>query len=107
MRSGRDKTVIGRVLVAVLLSGLLLVVGATGAGADGYGSDGDSHYGSTYPVPGGPAGAHREPPPPPVLARTGSGSGLLVAAGLGVLAVGGGLALVARKRTGKASLTPV
>ena len=41
MRAGLENTAIRRVLAALLLSGLLLVAGASAAAADGYGSDGD------------------------------------------------------------------
>ncbi len=106
MRAGLENTAIRRVLAALLLSGLLLVAGASGAAADGYGSDGDSHYGSTYPVPDAPPAASDDSAAPPVLPRTGSDSGMLVAVGLGAVAVGGGLVVMARRRTGKGALTP-
>ena len=106
MRAGLENTAIRRVLAALLLSGLLLVAGASAASADGYGSDGDSHYGSTYPVPEGPPATPNDSAAPPVLARTGSDSGAIVAVGLGAVAVGGGLVLLARRRSGRAALTP-
>lgn len=106
MRAGLENTAIRRVLAALLLSGLLLVAGASAAAADGYGSDGDPHYGSTYPVPGGPPAASHDSEAPPVLARTGSDSGTMVAIGLGVVAVGGGLVVLARRRSGRTALTP-
>jgi LPXTG-motif cell wall-anchored protein len=106
MRAGLENTGIRRVLAALLLSGLLLVAGASAAGADGYGSDGDPHYGSTYPVPEGPPATPTDAEAPPVLARTGSSSGTMVAAGVGALLAGGGLVLVARRRNGRAALAP-
>ena len=106
MRAGLENTAIRRVLAALLLSGLLLVAGASAAGADGYGSDGDSHYGSTYPVPEAPPATPTDSEAPPVLARTGSNSGTMVAIGLGAVTVGGGLVVLARRRSGKGALTP-
>ena len=41
-----------------------------------------------------------------MLARTGSNSGTMVAVGLGAVAVGGGLVVMARRRSGKGALTP-
>ncbi len=108
MRAGLENTAIRRVLAALLLSGLLLVAGASAAAADGYGSEGggDSHYGSTYPVPEGPPATPTDSSTPPVLPRTGSDSGTMVAAGVGAVLVGGGLVLMARRRSGRAALTP-
>ena len=127
-----------RGLAALLLAGVLLVAGATGAAAGGYGSDGSDchdcptpppttaphsppattvpphsppstppdspHYGSSYPVPpSNPPGNPPEPGEPqrdnpPLLPRTGSNTGTLVGIGTGVLAAGGALVIVARKR---------
>lgn len=105
MRAGRDTTMTGRVLAALLLSVLLLIGGASAAGADGYGSDGGhGGYGSTYPTPEGPPATPTESDSPPVLARTGSDSGMLVAGAVGALVVGGGLVVLAKRRRG--ALTP-
>lgn len=95
-----------RFLAAALLTGALLVGGAGTAAADGsYPTPGDptyptpNHYGSTYPTPsGGGGGGGGEAPAPPVLPRTGSSEWPLAAAGLGALAVGGGLVVVAKRK---------
>jgi LPXTG-motif cell wall-anchored protein len=110
MRAGLESKMVKRGLAALLLSGLLLIAGATGAAADGYGSDCSDcpsptvpepdapNYGPTYPVPSTPPAPGDETSAPPVLPRTGSSSAGLVGAGVGALVVGGGLVLVARRR---------
>ena len=117
MREGLESKIIRRVLGALLLTGVLLVAGATAASADGtYGgcsgcpatttppahTPPSPHYGPTYPVPSvppqAPPGTPDTPPSPPVLARTGSNTGTMVGIGAGAVLVGGGLVVLARKR---------
>ena len=99
MRAGLETKIIRRVLGALLLTGVLLVAGATAASADG--------YGPTYPVPSVPPQAPPgAPEPPPTLARTGSDSGVLVGAGIGAIAVGGGLVVLARQRKRRLAVIP-
>jgi LPXTG-motif cell wall-anchored protein len=128
MRAGLERNFVRRALGALLLSGVLLVAGATAAAAGGYGSDGSdcsecptpppsttppspttppavttpTHHAPTYPVPSVPPGTPHTPPssPPPSvsLPRTGSNTGTLAGLGAGALAVGGGLVVLARRR---------
>jgi LPXTG-motif cell wall-anchored protein len=87
MRAG---LMIRRMFAALLLSGVLLVAGASMASADdGYG---------TYPVPEAPPAQPDQPDTPSALPRTGSNTGTLVAAGAGALALGGGLLVVSKRR---------
>jgi LPXTG-motif cell wall-anchored protein len=109
MRAGLESKIIRRVLGALLLTGVLLVAGATSAAADGYGDCSGCppthtppapHYGPTYPVPSVPPQAPPGTPtnPPPTLPRTGSNTGTLLGIGAGAVLVGGGLVVAARKR---------
>jgi LPXTG-motif cell wall-anchored protein len=119
MRAGLESKMIRRVLGALLLTGVLLVAGATAASADGYGDCSGCpptstpptstppvhtppapHYGPTYPVPSVPPQAPPGTPtnPPPTLPRTGSDTGMLLGIGAGAVLVGGGLVVLARKR---------
>ncbi|HYF45858.1 MAG TPA: LPXTG cell wall anchor domain-containing protein [Acidimicrobiales bacterium] len=100
MRAGLERKIIRRALGALLLTGVLLVAGATAASADG--------YGPTYPVPSVPPQAPPGTPEeaPPTLARTGSDSDVLVGAGVGAVVVGGGLVLLARQRRQRLAVVP-
>ncbi len=108
MQAGLERKIIRRGLTALLLTGVLLVAGATAAGTDGYGSDcsgctsppPSQHYGPTYPVPPTPPEAPPGTPtnPPPVLARTGSDTGTLLGIGAATAAAGAGMVVFARRR---------
>ena len=56
------------------------------------------HYGRTYPLPPPPSTPPGTPDEPPVLPRTGSSTAPLAAAGVGAVALGAGLVVVARRR---------
>ena len=75
MQAGLERKIIRRGLTALLLTGVLLVAGATAAGAD------------STPIS-----------PPPVLARTGSDTGTLLGIGAATAAAGAGMVVFARRR---------